>query len=139
MKIDRRAVILLHWLSFLLVYLIWSTTPDWPPWLVQPFVAITAVWVGLLVVRRRVFFKPGPKLDGGARLAHRLQHPVLYLSLVGMALVFLTNQPERVTYIVVQVIFFGGLMHGLFHLWRHTALYDGSLRNITPRFLHKVL
>ena len=47
--------------------------------------------------------------------------------------------PERATYLAVQLVFFGGLMHGCFHAWRHTALYDGALRNITPRFAHRIL
>ena len=131
----RRVVITLHWLSFMLVYLIWSTTPDWPMWLVQPFVAVAFVWFALYAIRRRPHCKPGPKLTGWARPAHKVQHHVLYFALIAFALVFLTQQPERVTYIAVQLLFFGGL----FHMWRHTALYDGALRNITPRFVHKVL
>ena len=135
----RRIVITLHWLSFLFVYLIWSTTPDWPLWLVQPFIAVAFAFFALYLVRRRPYFRPGPKLEGWTRPVHRLQHHLMYFSLVALALVFLTNQPERVTYVAVQLVFFGGLMHGCFHAWRHTALYDGALRNITPHFFHKVL
>ena len=29
--------------------------------------------------------------------------------------------------------------HAVFHLWRHTTLYDGALRRITPRKFHNIL
>jgi cytochrome b561 len=32
-----------------------------------------------------------------------------------------------------------GAFHGLFQFWRHNALYDGALKLITPKFMHKVL
>jgi cytochrome b561 len=31
------------------------------------------------------------------------------------------------------------LIHGVFHLWRHTALGDGALRRMTPRRFHNIL
>ncbi len=135
----RRLVITLHWVSFLLVCLIWSTTPDWPLWLTRPFVAVAFAFAALYVIRRGPHFKPGPKLEGWTRTVHRLQHHLLYFSLVALALVFLIGLPERTTYVAVQLVFFGGLMHGCFHAWRHTALYDGALRNVTPRFAHRIL
>lgn len=135
----RRAVIALHWASFTLLYLIWSLTPDWPLWLTQPFAAVAFGWLATYLWRRGPLFKPGPKLEGWTRPVHRLQHHALYLGNAGLALVFLIGAPERVTYIAVQLLFFAGLAHGCFHAWRHTALYDGALRTITPRALHRIL
>ena len=39
----------------------------------------------------------------------------------------------------LTVLLFAGLFHGAFHLWRHTALFDGALWRITLPALHCVL
>ena len=135
----RRAVILLHWTSFLLLYLVWSTTPGAPDGLVLAFAGVAFVWTALYVIRRGPLFRPGPKLQGWTRPVHRFQHHALYLGATVLALFLLADLPSRATYIAVQLLFFAGLAHGVFHAWRHTALYDGALRTITPRALHRIL
>ena len=87
---------------------------------------------------------PGPKLEGVFRAAHPWLSRIMYaaLGLVSAATlwVMLGNKlpgpglPELYFY-----LFSASALHGIFHLWRHTALGDGALRRITPKSMHGML
>ena len=91
------------------------------------------------MVSRGPLNKPGPKLTGVLRPIHRLQHHALYLAMVAASALVIWQLEATATGRALKVLLFGGLLHGAFHLWRHTALFDGALRRITPRAIHRVL
>ena len=71
--------------------------------------------------------------------------PIHYglLALFGISTLALIAAPDGPLQGSTRTIFLltlgAGLMHGVFHMWRHTVLLDGALRNITPRALHNIL
>ena len=138
----RSLVILLHWLSFmLLLSMIKGGTAA--PWVLWLFVITIALWSGITLVKG-LLGKPGPKLSPGLRRAYPWMHRVLHISLAltAIAILFrLMGQPlawlDAWTMLLVTLCL--GTFHGLFHFWRHAALYDNALRLITPRFMHKWL
>jgi hypothetical protein len=84
---------------------------------------------------------PGPKLEGGLRAAHPWMHRAMYAGLGLAALATLSDQMGLGTFgLRLQSLWFAligaGMLHGIFHLWRHTALGDGAFRRMTPRALH---
>ena len=86
--------------------------------------------------------KPGPALKG----ALRNYFVPLHIFMMGMPAIFAVallnadpgplSGPARSMALATLA---AGSLHGIFHLWRHTALGDGALRNMTPRFLHGLL
>jgi cytochrome b561 len=105
------------------------------------FVAVVGLWVagfwlfGLLA-------KPGPALSGAVRNYFVPMHLVM----MGLPLIFAVTlfnaDPGPLTgsaRTVALTTLGAGLVHGIFHLWRHTSLGDGALRNMTPRILHGLL
>ncbi|UWQ17269.1 hypothetical protein [Jannaschia sp. M317] len=81
--------------------------------------------------------RPGPSLTGALRPLHRYGHIALLTLLTAATLAYLTGLPFARPLLLVT--FMLGLLHGIFHLWRHTVLGDGALRNILPRAVHSVL
>lgn len=135
----RRLIIAAHWsIAFLLAVLL-IKGPGAPGWLVWLFASVAMVWVANYVIGRGPMGKPGPKLTGWLPMVYRIQHHALYISLAILTFFVITNLGATATGRALKVLLFLGLLHGLFHLWRHTALFDGALCKITPRFVHKVL
>jgi cytochrome b561 len=135
----RRLVIAAHWsVAFLLAVLL-VEGPSAAPWLVWLFSGLGVLWVTSYALGRGPLAEPGPKLEGWLRPLHRFQHHALYLALAALTFFVITDLEASATGRAMKVLLFLGLLHGLFHLWRHTALLDGALRRITPRFVHKVL
>ncbi len=87
--------------------------------------------------------KPGPKLTGGLRAAypwmHRGLYGVLAVTVALNALALLGVLPHDTGWTALLVLLAAGTLHGLFHFWRHNVLFDGALRIMTPRFMHKIL
>ena len=81
------------------------------------------VWMNIINARLLFGVRAGPRVLLGAA--------------AGIASV--TVIESQVTGRALTVLLFLGLLHGLFHLWRHTALFDGALRVILPKFMHGVL
>ena len=135
----RRLVILAHWTTAFLLAVLLIDGPGAAPWIVWLFAGMALTWVATYVLGRGPLGTPGPKLTGWLRPAHRLQHHALYLALAVLTFFVLTDLQYTATGRALKVLLFLGLLHGAFHLLRHTALFDGSLRTITPRFLHKLL
>jgi cytochrome b561 len=86
--------------------------------------------------------RPGPALTGIARSGFNAMHVIVLASLevAAVAALLAPNGPLDGGARVIFLLTLGlGLLHGIFHLWRHTALGDGALRNITPRLMHGIL
>ena len=135
----RQLVILAHWSTAFLMAVLLIEGPGTAEWLIWLFAGIALVWVASYALGRGPMGTPGPKLTGWLRPVHRLQHHALYLALATLTFFVLTDLAATATGRALKVLLFLGLLHGAFHLWRHTALFDGALRTITPRVLHKVL
>lgn len=135
----RRLVILAHWSTAFLLAVLLIEGPDAPAWLIRLFAGMAMVWVASYLLGRGPLGTPGPKLTGWLRPVHLLQHHALYLALAVLSFFVLTDLEATATGRALKVLLFLGLLHGAFHLWRHTALFDGALRTITPRVIHKVL
>lgn len=103
---------------------------------------------GLIMVEMAVYSGlmsgPGRKLSGGLRIAHPWMHRGMYALLAVTAAATLTDQFDtRLFGLDPRSFWFAligaGMLHGIFHLWRHTALGDGAFRRMTPRSLHRFL
>lgn len=137
----RRLTILLHWSVLMLVLVMIKGGTDAPivRWV---FVAAGGLWIGIALVKG-LMGKPGPKLQGGLRKAYPLMHWGMYAAL---AVAILANAAgllgiahHDTGWTALLVLLSAATFHGLFHFWRHTALFDGALRVMTPRFMHKML
>ncbi|SLN23052.1 hypothetical protein [Pseudooctadecabacter jejudonensis] len=137
----RRLHIVLHWTIFMLILAMvkGGTSADWVRW---AFVIATALWVAIAMVKGLIG-KPGPKLGPATRAAYPWMHRALYLALAisavlnaGELTALIAPGPAWTSLLVLLGL---GALHGLFHFWRHTALYDNALRLITPRAFHGLL
>jgi len=135
----RPLVKLLHWAAFCL--LLAALTAGLTPAIRWALVGVAGIWgLGFAVFGH--LGRPGPALTGIAGRGFVPMHIGLLLAVVicaGMAIFAAPGPLEgapRVTFLVTCGL---GLLHGIFHLWRHTALGDGALRNMTPRILHGIL
>jgi hypothetical protein len=137
----RTVTIILHWLTLVLLVLLIAGGPvpalAWSFALAGLVQCATALAGGLLN-------GPGPKLEGALRAAHPWMSRAMYLALglVSGATLWvqlgytLPGPPLGALYFY---LFSAASLHGIFHLWRHTALGDGALRRITPRAMHGML
>lgn len=134
-------MIALHWAVVLLI-LAMTEGGSGAPTLRWVFTGLAALWVAIMLAGGPLG-RPGPKLAGTARAIYRPLHLALY-ALLGITatlnaaeLLGLTRPGPAFTAVLILLV--TGLLHGLFHLWRHTTLYDGALRVMTPRIFHKYL
>ncbi len=129
----------LHWASLALVIL--ALAQGLSPALRWGFAGVAGLWLAGFALWGNLA-RPGPALTGLARRSFGLMHLALVAALALCALAALLA-PDGPLDGTARLAFLGllgaGLLHGIFHLWRHTALGDGALRNITPRFLHGIL
>lgn len=137
----RRLTIILHWSLFL--QLICITAGAEHPAFYWGF-AVCGLAMSALALVFGLMGKPGPKLDGLARSAFPWMHRALYMGITGVAILCLmhlaTGSPGYLDMRwATKILFYITLLHAIFHLWRHTALMDGALRTITPRFMHSAL
>ena len=137
----RTLVILCHWgLVLLLLAIIKGGAAA--PGARWAFVGIGVLWLAGALVNG-VLARPGPKLTGLFRRSFVALHVGLYLLIavsVGLNLAGLWGLvPLGWAWNSLLVLLTAGIFHGIFHLWRHTALNDGALRMIFPRAWHKHL
>ena len=138
----RSLIVVLHWGVFFLILTMVKGGVS-TPWVLWLFVAAVALWGGSALVFG-LLGKAGPKLSPPLKRAypwmHRTLHILLALTAVAIALRLLDRPlPYLDAWVMLLVTLAAGTFHGLFHFWRHTALYDRALHLITPRFMHKWL
>lgn len=116
-----------------------GASADWLRWL---FVGCVTVWIAI-ALSKGLIGKAGPKLGPATRAAYPWLHRAIYVALAvsgtlnaAELLGWITAGPAWISLLVLLGI---GAFHGLFQFWRHNALYDGALKLITPKFMHKVL
>lgn len=138
----RNTVIFLHWACvFLILTMVKGGVST--PWVLALFVALTAIWSGITLVKG-LMGRPGPKLSPTLKRAYPWMHRTLHilLALTAIAIAFrLAGRPLPFldAWTLLLVTLSVGTFHGIFHFWRHTALYDNALRLILPRFMHHML
>ncbi len=138
---QRRVTILLHWSVLMLVLAMvkGGTSAVFLRW---AFVIAGGLWLAMVLVKG-MMCKPGPKLQGPLRAAYPWMHRGMYLVLgvtVGLnAAALLGFAPHDTGWTALLVLLAAGTFHGLFHFWRHNVLFDGALRVMAPRFMHKIL
>lgn len=141
LELHRRLTILLHWslLAMLAALLAGAEHPV----LYWAF-GMGGLAMGALALGFGLLSRPGPKLEGVLRAAHPWMHRAMYALLVLVCALTLHARLAgglaaaelRQWY---MILFSVAALHGIFHLWRHTALGDGALRRMTPKFLHHIL
>jgi len=138
-RLYRPVLKLVHWSAAALIVLVLLTgLTDAIRW---ALIVVALLW-GLGYAVFGHLARPGPALTGIARSGFNAMHVVVLLGLemAAVAAFFAENGPLDGTVRVIFLVALGlGLLHGIFHLWRHTALLDGALRNMTPRLLHGIL
>jgi hypothetical protein len=135
----RRFVIFAHWATaFLLAFpLIEGLSAS--VWLTTGFAALSGLWFTSYALGRGPLGKPGPKLTGVLRPVHRFQLHILSFAMAAASVASITALEDNITGRAMAVLLLLGLLHGIIHLWRHTAFFDGALRTIMPKFLHGIL
>lgn len=138
----RRSVTIgLHWANLMLLVLLVAAGPE--PWLAWTFV-ITSAGMVVLAIGAGLLNGPGPKLEGALRMAHPWLSRGMYAALGAVSGITLASLLGIWTSpVALQDLYFyllgAASLHGVFHLWRHTALGDGALKRMTPAFMHKNL
>jgi superoxide oxidase len=138
-RLYRPVLKLVHWGALALIVLILLNGLSGPARL--GLIVVAVLWA-LGYVAFGHLARPGPALTGISRSGFNAMHVTVLLSLEAAALaaLFTENGPLDGGARVIFLLTLGlGLLHGIFHLWRHTALGDGALRNITPRMMHGIL
>ncbi|MEJ6399489.1 hypothetical protein [Yoonia sp. 208BN28-4] len=137
----RRINMVLHWSVVLLVLAMMKGSAG-DPIIRWALVTAGAVWTVIAIVKGPLA-RPGPKLGDGLKRAYRPAHIGLYgilaLTIAAQAAALLGYTDQLLAWYALLILFGAGMFHALFQLWRHTALYDGALRTITPRIWHKHL
>jgi hypothetical protein len=138
----RRLTIALHWAAFLLLILLLAGGGAVP--LLGWAFALAGLTMVLLALVFGLLNGPGPKLEGTLRAAHPWLSRLMYALLAWAALATLTGElghplPGPRLPAIWFTVLAAASLHGVFHLWRHTALGDGALRRITPHMLHGIL
>jgi cytochrome b561 len=137
----RRLTIVLHWsvLMLVLVMVKGGTSAQIVRW---AFVIAGGIWLGMAAIKG-MMCQVGPKLTGRLRTAypwmHRGMYAVLAVAVALNAAALMGVLAHDTGWTALLVLLAAGTFHGLFHFWRHNVLYDGALRIMTPRFMHKIL
>ncbi len=135
----RGFVIFAHWATAFLLAVLLIEGPSASVWLTAGFAALSGLWFTIYALGRGPLGKPGPKLTGVLRPVHRLQHHILCFAMAAASVASITALEDNITGRAMAVLLLLGLLHGIIHLWRHTAFFDGALHTIMPKFLHGIL
>ena len=131
----RLATVVLHWLELVLLMLLLasgvrSVALSWAFSLCGLAMVALALLGGLMN-------GPGPKLVGALRQAHPWLSRDMYALLGWASIAVLMVQlgmplPGPDARQALLTLLGAGLLHGIFNLWRATALNDGALRRMLP-------
>ncbi len=138
----RSVVIFLHWsVVLLLLAMVKGGTSNIN--VLRAFAGIVVIWEAITLAKG-LLGRPGPKLSPTVQRAypwmHRLLHILLSLTAVAIIGRLLGHPiPFLDAWTMLLVTLGAGTAHGVFHFWRHTALYDNALRLILPKFMHSIL
>jgi cytochrome b561 len=151
---SRRALKALHWTSAVALVILISgpraavEENDAARAVLMIFLGVSALWL-LAYAMGGGWGRPGPKLGAVGRATFTWGHRLLY---AGMAVTLATGAArlmpqagawaEAIGPYHSRALFTLGAIaavHSIFHLWRHTALYDNALRAIVPRAMHHLL
>jgi cytochrome b561 len=138
----RSVVIFLHWsMVLLLLAMVKGGTSNIN--VLRAFAGIVVIWEAITLAKG-LLGRPGPKLSPTVQRAypwmHRLLHILLSLTAVAIIGRLLGHPiPFLDAWTMLLVTLGAGTAHGVFHFWRHTALYDNALRLILPKFMHSIL
>ena len=135
----RRFVIFAHSATAFLLAVLLIEGPSASVWLTSGFAALSGLWLTSYALGRGPLGKPGPKLTGVLRPVHHFQHHILCFAMAAASVASISALEDNITGRAMAVLLLLGLLHGIFHLWRHTALFDGALRAIMPKFLLGIL
>ncbi len=131
----RLATVVLHWSNVTLLLLVLAAGGE------SGFLAWTFGLSGLtmtgLALAKGVMNGPGPKLAAGLRRAHPWISRTMYLLLGWASVSVLGGQvgaplPGPDIRTTLLIVLSAGLLHGIFNLWRSTALNDGAMRRMLP-------
>ena len=137
----RAVIILCHWATVIMVLLLTKggATAEAIQW---AFALVALGWSGIALTTG-LAARPGPKLQGVFRSAFPWMHRGMYLVMAATAILTigaLQGWADMATARrAILILFVAGIFHGIFHMWRHTALNDGALRMMTPKIWHKYL
>jgi hypothetical protein len=137
----RTATITLHWLTLLLLILLIAGGQI--PVLAWAF-ALAGLTQCAMALAGGLMNGPGAKLEGALRAAHPWLARGMYvgLALVSGCTIWVQLYGPLPGPSMAELYFYllsVSSLHGIFHLWRHTALGDGALRRITPKSMHGML
>lgn len=138
----RSLVILLHWsIVMLLLAIVKGGTSN--AYVLAAFAALVICWEAM-TLWRGLIGRPGPKLSPAIRRVYPWMHRFLHILLALTALAIIGRLsgapiPYLDAWTMLLVTLGAGTAHGVFHFWRHTALYDNALRLILPKFMHGIL
>lgn len=131
----RRATALMHWANLVLLFLLLASRNE--NGALAILFAVNALAMVALALVKGLANGPGPRLDGVLRKAHPWMARAMYVLLGWGAVAVLVAQtgsalPGPGVREVLLTLFGVGLLHGVFHLWRASALNDGALRRMMP-------
>ena len=131
----RLATVILHWSNVTLLMLVLAAGGE-SRVLTWAF-GLSGLAMGGLALAKGVMNGPGPKLAGGLRRAHPWISRLMYALLAWASLSVLASDmgfslPGADVRSSLLVLLSAGLLHGVFNLWRSTALNDGALRRMLP-------
>jgi hypothetical protein len=128
----RLATVVLHWSVATLLLLVLASGAE-NLLLILLFCASGAAMTGLAVIKG-LMNGPGPKLSGPLRQLHpwisRVMYALLALSVIALLAPLLgwaLPVPPRAA---LLALLGAGMLHGIFNLWRSSALNDGALRRM---------
>ena len=135
----RSLVKVLHWVTLVLVIAVMAAGNT--PLTKWGLLVTMTVWVAGFVAYG-ILARPGPALSGVFKTAFVPAHWGMMILPALLTIALLRADPGPVTdstRSLALATIAAGSLHGVFHLWRHTALRDGALRNMTPKFMHGML
>ncbi|WP_300032242.1 hypothetical protein [uncultured Roseobacter sp.] len=131
----RTATICLHWSVLILLMLLLAAGSEHA--LLSWLFGLAGLAMCALALTGGLLNGPGPALTGALRMAHPWLHRGMYLLLALCALSVVSVQigtplPGPAPRDLLITLMGAGLLHGIFNLWRSSALGDGALRRMLP-------